>query len=235
MRNICILLFICSQSYSFAQDYFKLKKKLGNIDTSYMLKVIDIYPHFSDMRQSERLKHKKFDPIYCYVKCEHNNRAIMLSYDKFNDEAYLFLTNRINSVYDSLDVITKREHLQLMRQIEVRDSLFAIELKKTKQRDSIQKARDKIIIAQQNAEKAKKAEEKKNELIKRWGEGIYYKIQRREIWIGMSDEQLRLSWGRPERISESVGSWGIHETYIYPSYKYVFLKNGEVTSWNISK
>lgn len=51
---------------------------------------------------------------------------------------------------------------------------------------------------------------------------------------GMTAEQLKASWGAPERNNRSVGSWGVHEQWVYPS-NYVYLANGKVTSWQSSR
>ena len=45
------------------------------------------------------------------------------------------------------------------------------------------------------------------------------------------------SWGRPNDINRSVGSWGIHEQWVYGGYPssskatYVYFEDARVTSW----
>jgi len=54
------------------------------------------------------------------------------------------------------------------------------------------------------------------------------------IRIGMTKEQATASWGRPQDINRSVGSWGVHEQWIYgefPHSTYVYFDNGKLTSW----
>ena len=54
------------------------------------------------------------------------------------------------------------------------------------------------------------------------------------IWLGMSAEQARLSWGSPTTINRSVGSWGVHEQWVYRykySADYLYFQNGVLTSW----
>lgn len=54
----------------------------------------------------------------------------------------------------------------------------------------------------------------------------------RKIWMGMSDDQLVKSWGRPSDINRTVGSWGSHEQWVYGNFgPYVYVENGTVTSW----
>lgn len=62
-------------------------------------------------------------------------------------------------------------------------------------------------------------------------------IKNKEIAIGMSERALRLAWGLPSRINESIGSWGVRKEYIYQAYgsdfktKHVYLENGQVSRW----
>lgn len=49
--------------------------------------------------------------------------------------------------------------------------------------------------------------------------------------IGMTAEEVRAStWGNPTKINKSTYSWGTTEQWVYPNYKYIYFKNGRVTS-----
>lgn len=56
-----------------------------------------------------------------------------------------------------------------------------------------------------------------------------------QVVIGMKDDELLASWGRPVEINQSVGPWGIHEQWIYGRFPYndtyIYLENGRVVSW----
>lgn len=62
-------------------------------------------------------------------------------------------------------------------------------------------------------------------------------ILNNKIRLGMTTEQVLLSWGKPCEygtcIKKSVGSWGVHEQWIYSSRygPYLFFENGILTSW----
>lgn len=57
-------------------------------------------------------------------------------------------------------------------------------------------------------------------------------IKNKQFFIGMSRLALIKSIGEPDDINETVGSWGVHEQFVYPRYDlYVYLENGVVTSW----
>lgn len=60
-------------------------------------------------------------------------------------------------------------------------------------------------------------------------------VSRGEVALGMTSDQVRLSRGRPSDVNRSVGSWGVHEQWVYRKTnlknEYVYLENGVVTSW----
>lgn len=71
-------------------------------------------------------------------------------------------------------------------------------------------------------------------LIDEFGEKQACLILEGKIAIGMTEAALLKSWGRPRRINESVGPWGVHKQYVYRS-AYVYVENGRVVSWQIEK
>ena len=63
-------------------------------------------------------------------------------------------------------------------------------------------------------------------------------ILNKNIRIGMTKEQVLLSWGHPCHgystcINKSVGLWGVHEQWVYhsPYGPYLYFENGVLTSW----
>lgn len=49
------------------------------------------------------------------------------------------------------------------------------------------------------------------------------------VWIGATAEQVRATLGKPRRISRDVGSWGVHEQWVFRGL-YVYFEDGIVTS-----
>lgn len=69
-----------------------------------------------------------------------------------------------------------------------------------------------------------------------WNKEDCEKIAERKIWIGMSKDQLILSWGLPDDQNNTVGSWGINSQWVYGLGDYVYLEGESdndlrVTSW----
>lgn len=73
--------------------------------------------------------------------------------------------------------------------------------------------------------------EKETAMLRKYGQTTYDKMKSGQIWIGMNKEQCEFSWGSPDDINKSVGSWGTHEQWVYDSGTYVYFENGKLTSW----
>lgn len=58
-------------------------------------------------------------------------------------------------------------------------------------------------------------------------------ILKGSIRIGMTKEQVLLSWGQPSHRNTSVGSWGEHEQWNYRGVygTYIYFRNDILTSW----
>jgi hypothetical protein len=60
-----------------------------------------------------------------------------------------------------------------------------------------------------------------------------------KIIIGMSKEEVIASWGNPHDINKSVGSWGVHEQWVYGYWSYnvfiptsyLYFENEKLTGW----
>ena len=111
------------------------------------------------------------------------------------------------------------------------------ELKKIEEE---RKKQEKVSFAEKLQQMQSKLKNDKIELLKKkWPnlsgneiEAVYNK----QIFIGMSRDGLLASWGKPEDINSSVGSWGKHEQFVYPGKNdyesvYVYVDNGYITSW----
>lgn len=55
-------------------------------------------------------------------------------------------------------------------------------------------------------------------------------IRQGKIRMGMSKDACNLSWGEPDDINTSKGSWGAHEQWVYPNNRYVYFDNGKLSA-----
>jgi hypothetical protein len=68
---------------------------------------------------------------------------------------------------------------------------------------------------------------------KKWAKKTIEAIKERKVFIGMTKEQVKLSWGRPENINRTISSYGVSEQWIYgalPNAKYLYFENGVLRS-----
>ena len=56
-------------------------------------------------------------------------------------------------------------------------------------------------------------------------------IRRGDLIRGMNPDQVRLSWGEPQSINKSTGSYGQHEQWVFGNGKYAYIRNGVLDSW----
>lgn len=60
--------------------------------------------------------------------------------------------------------------------------------------------------------------------------GQQYSIKEQRIEIGMTPCMAIAAWGQPERINQSVGSYGVHEQWVYPA-NYLYFDDGVLKSF----
>jgi len=65
-----------------------------------------------------------------------------------------------------------------------------------------------------------------------WSDDMLVLVACRGIRIGMTREQLIASRGRPSSINRTIGSWGVHEQWVYGDLgPFIYLEDGLLTSW----
>lgn len=83
------------------------------------------------------------------------------------------------------------------------------------------------------AEVERKADEKAarlSMLTERYGQADAERIAQGVVWIGMTHEQLRESWGSPRDVNTTTTAAGKSEQWVYGDSQYVYLENGRVTA-----
>jgi hypothetical protein len=97
---------------------------------------------------------------------------------------------------------------------------------KLAQKKAMVKANTDRQKAQNNAINKRRAD-----LTKKYGsQEIAEKIMAKKIWLGMTSAMALESWGKPSDINRSVGSWGVHEQWVYRD-TYLYFEDGVLTSW----
>ncbi len=50
------------------------------------------------------------------------------------------------------------------------------------------------------------------------------------VKIGFTKKMCEEAWGKPSEINKSIGSWGVHEQWVYGLGSYLYFENGKLTS-----
>jgi hypothetical protein len=102
-------------------------------------------------------------------------------------------------------------------------------------KNTLKDEEQKKLNAKRQAEQtAVQKERRKKDLINKYGTEIATKILAGKIWLGMTSEMAKESWGSPDKNNRTVGTWGVHEQWIYGD-TYVYFENGILTSWQDTK
>ena len=63
--------------------------------------------------------------------------------------------------------------------------------------------------------------------LKKFGKLTYEKLKKGNYWKGMTKEMARISLGDPNSDNKSVGSWGVHNQWVY-DYINLYFENGKL-------
>lgn len=63
----------------------------------------------------------------------------------------------------------------------------------------------------------------------KWSNDVWELIDKQKVKIGMTKEQIILSWGKPKEMNKDIYKSGTHEQWIYEG-QYLYLENGKLTS-----
>lgn len=60
-------------------------------------------------------------------------------------------------------------------------------------------------------------------------------IAKRQVFVGMTDEEIIRAWGKPDKINRSISALNVHEQWIYQrgnisSSQYLYVENGVLRS-----
>lgn len=119
-------------------------------------------------------------------------------------------------------------------ELKLRNEKMKIEYEK---KEAAKQELEKLKLKEEKQELAKqekiKEEKYRQSLISKFGKEIGQKLFEGYYWIGMTREMARISLGKPTTINKSVGSWGVHEQWVYYS-TYLYFKNDILSSFQNS-
>lgn len=65
--------------------------------------------------------------------------------------------------------------------------------------------------------------------IYKWSSEVWTAIEEEKVFIGMTAEQARMSWGKPKEINKTITGNVEHEQWVYGSGSYLYFDNGILT------
>lgn len=70
-------------------------------------------------------------------------------------------------------------------------------------------------------------------IMHKWSDRIWSAIEEGKVFVGMTDKQARMSWGKPEEINKTVTNNIVHEQWVYGSsgyFSFLYFENGILTA-----
>lgn len=87
-----------------------------------------------------------------------------------------------------------------------------------------------FITYEQYMAEQKADQQRKKQLIAKYGQRNGQLIFDGKVRIGFSKAMCKEAWGEPEDINKTSGSWGVHEQWVYRNGNYLYFENGKLTS-----
>lgn len=112
--------------------------------------------------------------------------------------------------------------------------MWIIGNEKTKEYVKIKKQQEAETERLKNDRRLKKEDaeyaKRDKEYLNKYGKIVYEKLKKGYYWIGMTEEMALISLGSPNDNNRSVGSWGVHEQWVYNGL-YLYFENGKLKSY----
>ena len=99
-----------------------------------------------------------------------------------------------------------------------------------KEYDSLYVIREKKRAEILREKKAREAETRRQDLIKRYGKTYGQLIFEGKVRIGMTKEMCREAWGEPTDINRTITKYSVHEQWVYSHSSYLYFDDGKLTS-----
>lgn len=128
--------------------------------------------------------------------------------------------------YILASLVKDTEELQFLKRLKMNEQELKTDLEIQKDRKRVQNQ-----IKEEREKLLEKKEKRLIYLTEKFGRQNALKIIDNKISLGMTKEMVRESWGGPKDINRTVGSWGIHEQWVYHGNSYLYFEDGILTSW----
>ena len=152
-------------------------------------------------------------------------------YFGYINDMYLNETEEVLIFKEEIERQNKQYRKRELAEKAVQDSI-ARELEI--QSKEIRLTEERLAAERQLALEKKERQEYERKVILEYGSEIGQQLLDGYYWIGMTGDMALVSLGNPWRINKSVGSWGVHEQWVYSS-TYLYFENGILDSYQNSR
>ena len=134
------------------------------------------------------------------------NQSLLLSSKQYNNISYSILLNQ--KKYDSL---INTQHQKLLAEQQ-------------------QKIEEEKTIQEKRLKEAKQADQRKSEILKKYGKYYGELILAGKVKLGMTKQMCIEAWGQPEDINRTIVQGNINEQWVYSLDCYLYFDNGILTA-----
>jgi len=151
------------------------------------------------------------------------------------EHRYLEMQEKRGKAIENLDLpgLSEEEKVELEALTKERNSRLAIIREKKEIEEENRKKAEREKKEKKEIEQKKRKKAEREAVINRQPKDIQELMRRRKVQIGMTKEQVTLSWGKPERINRTVGKWGESEQWVYGD-TYLYFEKDIMTSFQDS-
>lgn len=222
MKTIVTIYLLVTSGFVFSQNQeignlmkrkLQLEKEKKNIEDS--IKNIDNKINYLNHKEKSNVNKKEF--VYAKltqrgnIKKKPESESSILVFVEKGDSV------KITDYNNGFWLVEKDSIIGYMFDMYFTENEYLINLKKKFEEKNQRKIKEKELA-------------RKKRIISKYGNENGKKILDVKIWIGMTEEMLYESWGKPSEVNRTVTKYGEYKQCIYYS-TYVYIENGVVTSW----
>ena len=239
MRTMFFLILAFGNILLFAQDTLqikinKLRLDYSNLELEIKLsneKLSSIKSEIEQLEKKKLLTQLSISGIKRYYAILNSNGTL-----RDEGEKHGFALDYINSG-DSVELLGYADDYWFVKWNDITGYLARVYLNESETTKAV-----KELFIKKNQERLKleifqdekNQQEYKNRLIKKYGKTNGERVYNGYYWIGMTDEMAIESIGKPLKINKTVGSWGVHEQWVYNYDLYLYFENGILESFQNS-
>ncbi len=223
MKNAILLIFTLASLSGFSQetDYFRKIDSLNSIITKNDEQIKLLHQKNDALRNEIKIIHQEIDS----VRIKDTNSTVLQTTHPTVFYSDLNLSKRLDNIPSNTKVGLLEDlgdRLKIFYNNKTgytRPYGYVTESEAFRKRHTLQIKERELSEAQKN-------------ILEKYGSHFGSLINDNRVVIGMTKEMVTASIGYPQDINRSVGSWGVHEQWVYSKRGiYVYFENEKVTSF----